>query len=69
MGRYRNRGPVPIEQSPLNRLTQRPHLASEAVEKTWSFVWPSITPEQAQEQAAKLAEFFTEEVLRLEKIA
>lgn len=59
---------TPIEESPLNRLAERPYLAGEAVMKTWSFVWPGITIEQAAQQAALLAEFFNAEVMLLEEM-
>lgn len=62
------KGPRPIEESPLNRLRERPYLAGDSVEKTWSFVWPSITTKQAAYQAARLAEFFAAEVIRLEEL-
>ncbi len=62
------KGPKPIEENPLDRLASAPHLAGDAVEKTWSFVWPSVSPKQAAEQAARLAAFFDGEVLRLEAL-
>lgn len=61
-------GPRPIDDlNPLDRLAQRPYLAGDAVEKTWSFVWPSLVPYEGAKQAARLAEFFAAEVLRLEE--
>ncbi len=54
---------------PINRLAERPYLAGDSVEKTWSFVWPSITRDEGAAQAARLAEFFNAEVMRLEKQA
>jgi hypothetical protein len=59
--------PRPIEENPLNRLRERPYLAGDAVEKTWSFCWPTLTVEQSAEQAARLAEFFAAEVVRIEE--
>ncbi len=58
--------PRPFDDA-LDKVARKPALAAEATQKTWSFVWPLLTPEVAAEQAAKLAEFFAAEVIRLEK--
>jgi hypothetical protein len=58
--------PRPIEENPLNRIAERPHLAGEATRTTWSFVWPCLAAPVAAAQAAELAEFFAAEVVRLE---